>query len=66
MKRAAGEGHVTVVLPKGECWVCPECQAAAPIHDRQDHAWRHLGTCQFRAFVYARARQLNCPTHGIK
>lgn len=66
MKRAAGEVHVTVALPKGERWVCPECEAAAPIHDHQERTWRHLDTCQFKTFVHARVPRLNCPTHGIK
>ena len=66
MKRAVGEVHVTVALPKGERWVCPECEAAAPIHDHQERTWRHLDTCQFKTFVHARVPRLNCPRHGIK
>jgi transposase len=66
MKREAGEVHVTVALPKNTRWVCPECLAAAPIHDHQERSWRHLDTCQFKTFVHARVPRLNCPTHGIK
>ena len=62
----AGEVHVWVALPKGERWVCPECHAAAPIHDHLDRSWRHLDTCQFRTHVHARVPRLDCPTHGIK
>ena len=62
----AGEVHVWVALPKGEHWVCPECLAAAPIHDHMDRSWRHLDTCQFKTLVHARVPRLNCPTHGIK
>ena len=61
-----GEVHVWVALPKGEHWVCPECHAAAPIHDHQERTWRHLDTCQFKTMVHARVPRLNCPTHGIK
>jgi transposase len=66
MKSEAGEVHIRVALPKGERWVCPECLAAAPIHDHQDRTWRHLDTCQFKTLVHARVPRLNCPTHGIK
>ena len=62
----AGEVHVHVALPKGERWVCPECHAAAPIHDHQEREWRHLDTCQFRTLVHARVPRLSCPTHGIR
>ena len=62
----AGEVHVTVALPTNTRWVCPECGAAAPIHDHQDRSWRHLDTCQFHTIVHARVPRLNCPTHGIR
>ena len=63
---SAGEVRVWVALPANTRWVCPECLAAAPIHDHQDRSWRHLDTCQFRTMVYARVPRLNCPTHGIR
>ena len=62
----AGEVHVTVALPTNTRWVCPECGAAAPIHDHQERSWRHLDTCQFHTLVHARVPRLNCPTHGIR
>ena len=62
----AGEVEVWVALPKQVRWVCPECHAAAPIHDHQERSWRHLDTCQFRTIVHARVPRLNCPTHGIR
>ena len=62
----AGEVHVTVALPTNTRWVCPECGAAAPIHDHQERSWRHLDTCQFHTIVHARVPRLNCPTHGIR
>jgi transposase len=66
MKQEAGEVHVTVALPANTRWVCPECLAAAPIHDHQDRTWRHLDTCQFKTLVHARVPRLNCPAHGIR
>lgn len=66
MKLEAGEVHVWVALPARTRWVCPECLAAAPIHDHQERSWRHLDTCQFRTLVHARVPRLNCPTHGIR
>jgi transposase len=66
MKQEAGEVHVTVALPVSTRWVCPECLAAAPIHDHQERTWRHLDTCQFKTLVHARVPRLNCPSHGIK
>jgi transposase len=42
------EAHVWVARPKDTLWVCPECLAAAPIHDHRDRVWRHLDTCQYR------------------
>ena len=66
MRQEAGEVHVTVALPAPTRWVCPECCAAAPIHDHQERTWRHLDTCQFKTLVHARVPRLNCPTHGIR
>ncbi|OFV80017.1 MAG: hypothetical protein A2W26_01410 [Acidobacteria bacterium RBG_16_64_8] len=66
LQREAGEVHVWVALPSRTRWVCPECLAAAPIHDHQERSWRHLDTCQFRTWIHARVPRLNCPTHGIK
>ena len=66
MKQEAGEVHVTVALPANTRWVCPECLAAAPIHDHQERTWRHLDTCQFKTLVHGRVPRLNCPTHGIR
>ncbi len=66
MEQEAGEVHVTVALPANTRWVCPECWAAAPIHDHQDRTWRHLDTCQFKTLVHARVPRLNCPAHGIR
>ena len=51
MKQEVGEVHVTVALPTNTRWVCPDCHAAAPIHDHQERTWRHLDTCQFKTLV---------------
>jgi hypothetical protein len=67
LRLAEGEVHIRVaLLPKATLWVCPECLAAAPIHDHRDRMWRHLDTCQYRTLVHARVPRLNCPTHGIR
>jgi transposase len=61
-----GEVHVWVGLPEGTLWVCPVCQAGAPIHDHKERTWRHLDTCQFRTLIHARIPRLKCPNCGIK
>jgi transposase len=61
-----GEVHVWVALPADTPWVCPECLAAAPIHDHRERVWRHLDTCQYRTLVHARVPRLTCPTHGTR
>ena len=66
LRLAQGEVHIWVALPTETQWVCPECLAAAPIHDHRERAWRHLDTCQYRTLVHARVPRLDCPTHGIR
>jgi transposase len=66
LRLADGEVHVWVALPKDTLWVCPDCQAAAPIHDHRERQWRHLDTCQYKTFVHARLPRLNCPTHQVR
>ncbi len=66
LRLADGEVHVWVALPKNTPWVCPDCYAAAPIHDHREREWRHLDTCQYRTLVHARVPRLNCFTHGIR
>lgn len=61
-----GEVHVWVALPADTRWVCPECLAAAPIHDHRERVWRHLDTCQYRTLVHASVPRLTCPTHGTR
>lgn len=61
-----GEVHVWVALPTDTRWVCPDCQAGAPIHDHRERVWRHLDTCQYRTLVHAPVPRLTCPTHGIR
>lgn len=66
LRLADGEVHIWVALPTDTLWVCPECQAAAPIHDHRERVWRHLDTCQYRTLVHARIPRLSCPTHGTR
>ena len=61
-----GEVHIWVALPPDTAWVCPDCLAAAPIHDHRERVWRHLDTCQYHTLVHARVPRLSCPTHGIR
>ena len=66
LRLADGEVHIWVALPTETLWVCPECLAAAPIHDHRERIWRHLDTCQYRTLVHAHVPRLNCPSHGIR
>lgn len=66
LKLTEGEVHVWVALPPKELWVCPECLAAAPIHDHRERVWRHLDTFQYRTLIHARVPRLDCPNHGVK
>ena len=66
LRLADEEVHVWVALPKDTLWVCPECLAAAPIHDHREREWRHLDTCQYRTLIHARVPRLRCPTHGVR
>ena len=66
LRLAHGEVHVWVALPPDTLWVCPDCQAPAPIHDHRERVWRHLDTCQYRTLVHARVPRLVCPTHGTR
>ena len=66
LRLGEGEVHVWVALPTDTRWVCPDCLAAAPIHDHRERQWRHLDTCQYRTLVHARVPRLSCPTHGIR
>ena len=52
LRLGEGEVHVWVALPKDTLWVCPDCLAAAPIHDHREREWRHLDTCQYRTLVH--------------
>lgn len=66
LRVADGDIHIWVALPTDTRWVCPDCHAAAPIHDHRDRQWRHLDTCQYRTLVHARVPRLTCPTHGTR
>jgi transposase len=66
LRLADGDVHIWVALPKETRWVCPDCQAGAPIHDHRERVWRHLDTCQYRTLVHARVPRLACPTHGTR
>ena len=47
-------------------WACPKCGRKLPCHSHsEERAWRHLDTCQFKTFIYARIPQVDCPKHGV-
>lgn len=58
--------HVWVKEAVGSVFACPQCGAAAPIHDHVEREWRHLDTCQFQTLVHAGVPRVRCPTHGVK
>jgi transposase len=62
----AKEVHITVAVPEGFDWFCPECQDRVPIHDHRERTWRHLDTCQLQTFIHARVPRLGCKEHGVR
>ena len=61
-----GEVEVWVPAAAGTGFACPECDAAAPIHDHVERRWRHLDTCQFRTLLCARVPRVRCAVHGVR
>ena len=48
-------------------WPCPECGALMPAYDHApERTWRHLDSCQFKTFLYARPPRVNCTEHGVR
>ena len=48
-------------------WPCPECGVELPLYDHsEERAWRHLDSCQFMTYLYARPPRVNCPEHGVR
>jgi transposase len=58
---------VRIEWPKGEKGPCPECKAPCSVYDhREERAWRHLDTMQFKTLLICSVPRIHCPTHGIK
>jgi len=66
IRTAANEIHITVGVPEGFQWFCPDCQDPLPIHDHRERTWRHLDTCQLQTFIHARVPRLSCKVHGVR
>lgn len=48
-------------------FVCPECGSESPVFDHaEERVWRHLDSCQFFTYLYARIPRIFCPTHGVR
>jgi transposase len=58
---------VDIEQPKGAKGPCPECQLPSCIYDhREERAWRHLDTMQFKTLLIFSVPRVNCKKHGIK
>lgn len=58
---------VRIEWPKGEKGPCPECKMPCSVYDhREERAWRHLDTMQFRTLLICPVPRINCRTHGVK
>lgn len=48
-------------------WQCPICGRAVALYDHAEkRTWRHLDSCQFKTYLYARVPRVGCPEHGIR
>lgn len=58
---------VKIEWPKGEKGPCPECAAPCQVYDhREERAWRHLDTMQFKTLLVCPVPRISCVTHGVK
>jgi transposase len=58
---------VKIEWPKGEKGLCPECKKPCQVYDhREERAWRHLDTMQFKTLLVCPVPRVNCKTHGVK
>ena len=59
--------HVHLEHEEGLRWKCPCCERKLPIYDHsEERRWRHLDTCQYETWLYARIPRVKCPEHGVK
>ena len=58
---------VRIEWPKGEKGPCPECKTPCQVYDhREERAWRHLDTMQFKTLLVCPVPRINCAMHGVK
>jgi transposase len=51
----------------GQRFGCPECGRELGVYDHQaEREWRHLDSCQFLTYLYARPPRVSCPEHGVR
>jgi transposase len=45
---------------------CGECEESSPIYDHvNERSWRHLDSCGYKTFVYAKIPRIKCSQHAI-
>jgi transposase len=58
---------ITIDWPNGAQVACPDCGKACSIYDRrEERAWRHLDTMQFKTLLIAAVPRADCVEHGVK
>jgi transposase len=59
------EVSVYVGHPAGSRFRCSHCERELAVFDHaEERRWRHLDSCQFMTYLYARAPRIDCPEHG--
>ena len=47
-------------------WTCPHCAEPLSLYDHaEERTWRHLDSCQFQTYLYARIPRVACSEHGV-
>ena len=59
------EVRVRIALAPDATLRCPKRRQASPRVDTRERTWRHLDTCQFKAFLTAEIPRVTCPEHGV-
>ena len=58
---------IRIAWPDGKKAPCPDCQESCGIYDhREERAWRHLDTMQFKTLLVSEVPRVNCKAHGVK
>jgi transposase len=59
--------RVRIEWQKGEKGPCSVCQKPCQVYDhREERAWRHLDTMQFKTLLICPVPRVDCKVHGIK